>query len=116
VDTLFLHEAGEDYTVGVARDDERVIRAVLEVKATDAGPRPRRFRVKEGTSEEPRPPEQFVEIARRADRIRISEQTDPERRTEVQEMLAGYQLGEKAKAVRTCRYCAGSGEYSPSPR
>jgi helicase len=113
VDTLFLHEDGEDYTVGVGRDGEQVFRAVLELKPTDAGPRPRRFRIKDGTSEEPRPPEQFVEIARRANRIRISEQTDPEKRAELLEMLAGYQLAEKAKAVRTCRYCAGSGEYSP---
>jgi len=111
VDTLFLHESDGDYAVAVLREGERVIHAVLELKETSAGPRPRKFRVKEGSSEEPRPPEQFVEIARRATRIRISEQTPRERREELREMLDGYQLD--AAAVRTCRYCASRGEYSP---
>lgn len=113
VDTLFLHGTGEDYLVSVIRDGDRVIRAVLEMDDTDAGPRPARFRVKDGSSEDPRPPDQFVEIARRADRVRISEQTPPRERQDVLDMLAGYQLEEKAKVVRTCQYCARDGAYSP---
>nr|WP_193570256.1 DEAD/DEAH box helicase [Halorussus sp. JP-T4] len=108
---MFLHESSGHYTAVVNRDGERVFQAKLELKETSAGPRPGRFRVKRGTSEEPRDPDQFVEIARRADRIRISEQTSPEGREELQEMLDGYQL--EAKAVRTCRFCASSGRYSP---
>jgi helicase len=108
---LFLHQVGDDYHAVVTRDGERVLRAVLELKETNAGPRPARFRVKQGTSEEPRTPDQFVEIARRADRIRVSEQTRPAAREELQAMLDGYQLS--AKVVRTCRYCAGKGRYSP---
>jgi helicase len=111
VDTLFLHERGDDYLAVVGRDGERVVRAVLELKATDAGPRPRRFRIKRDASEEPRDPDQFVELARRADRIRISEQTSAAGRRELQAMLDRYQLG--ARAVRTCRYCADAGRYSP---
>ncbi|WP_435180615.1 DEAD/DEAH box helicase [Halorussus sp. AFM4] len=111
VDALFLHESSGHYTAVVNRDGERVFQAKLELKETSAGPRPGRFRVKRGTSEEPRDPDQFVEIARRADRIRISEQTSPEGREELLEMLDGYQLD--AKAVRTCRFCASSGKYSP---
>jgi helicase len=111
VDTLFIHGLRDDYLVSVMRDGERVFRAVLELKETDAGPRPAKFRVKRGSSEEPRSPDQFVEIARRADRIRISEQTRPEGRSEVKAMLDGYQL--EAVVVRTCRYCAGEGRYSP---
>ncbi|MFB6160183.1 MAG: DEAD/DEAH box helicase, partial [Haloferacaceae archaeon] len=111
VDTLFLHEAGDDYLAVVTRDGDRVFRAVLELKETDAGPRPRTLRVKRGSSEEPRPPEEFVEIARRASRIRISEQTSRAARERLQAMLAGYQL--EAVAVRTCRYCADAGRYSP---
>jgi helicase len=111
VDSLFLHEASRDYVAVVNRDGERVFQAKLELKETSAGPRPGKFRVKRGTSEEPRSPDQFVEIARRADRIRISEQTSSEGREELQEMLDAYQLD--AKAVRTCRFCASSGHYSP---
>ena len=111
VDTLFLHESGKHYLAVVTREGERVVHAVLELKETNAGPRPGKFRVKRGSGEELRSPDQFVEIARRADRIRISEQTSKERREELREMLDGYQLD--AKVVRTCRYCASSGRYSP---
>jgi helicase len=111
VDTLFLHETGDDYLAVVTRDGDRVFRARLALKETSAGPRPGRFRVKRGSSEEPRPPDEFVEIARRASRIRISEQTSDRGRAELREMLGGYQLD--AKAVRTCRFCANKGRYSP---
>jgi helicase len=111
VDTLFVHQTGEDYLVVVQRDGERVFRAVLELKETDAGPRPAKFRIKRGSSDEPRDPSQFVELARRASRIRISEQTSPAGRAEIQELLDGYQLD--ALVVRTCRFCASSGRYSP---
>jgi helicase len=111
VDTLLLHERDDDYQVVVTRDGQRVLRAVLELKSTSGGPRPGRFRLKRDSSEEPRPPEEFVEIARRAHRIRISEQTSQTGRAELREMLAGYQL--EATVVRTCRYCAGKGRYAP---
>ncbi len=111
VETVFLHERDDDYLVVVRADGERRLRAVLETKRTDAGPRPRRFRVKRGSGEEPRQPDQFVELVRAADRIRISEQTSSGARDRVQAMLDGYQLG--ATQVRTCRYCANAGRYSP---
>ena len=111
VDTLFIHETGDEFLVVVRRDGERVVRGRLELKETSAGPRPGRFRITRGSSEDPRDPDQFVEIARRAARIRISEQTSPPRRDELREMLDGYQL--EALVVRTCRYCASDGRYSP---
>ena len=111
VGTLFLHEAGDEYAVVVRRDGERVLHGRLELKQTDAGPRPGRFRIKEGDDDIPRRPEQFVEMARRAARIRISEQTSQRGRKEIESMLDGYQL--EAKQVRTCRYCSGKGRYSP---
>jgi helicase len=111
VDTLFLHGRDDEYRVAVVRDDQRVLEAVLELKTTDAGPRPGRFRVREESGEDPRPPEEFVEIARRAHRIRISEQTPRVGREQLQAMFEGYQL--EAAVVRTCRYCAGKGRYSP---
>ncbi len=111
MDTLFLHEDGDDYRVAVQRDGARLFQAVLELKETDAGPRPGRFRIKEGTSEEPRSPDEFVDIARRASRIRISQQTSHGARQRLLAMLDGYQLD--AKVVRTCRFCANDGRYSP---
>ncbi|MFC7214037.1 DEAD/DEAH box helicase [Saliphagus sp. GCM10025334] len=113
VETLFCHETGNDYLVVVTRDGKRLFRAKLGVSETSAGPRPAKFRVKRNSSEEPRQPDEFVDLARRAGRIRISEQTSPEGRRELEEMFAGYQLEEKTKVVRTCRYCASSGRYSP---
>lgn len=111
MDTLFLHETGDDYLAVAQRSGDRLFRAKLELTERDAGPRPGRFRVKTGSGEEPRSPDQFVDIARRADRIRISEQTSRSGREEVREMLDAYQ--QDAKVVRTCRYCAGKGRYSP---
>ncbi|MFP4625083.1 MAG: DEAD/DEAH box helicase [Natronomonas sp.] len=111
VDTLFLHEVGDNFTVVVRRDGERLLRGRLEVQSTDAGPRPARFRVRDGDDEAPHPPEEFVELARRASRIRISEQTSTDGRRTIESLLEGYQL--EAKQVRTCRYCAGRGHYSP---
>ncbi|EJN59710.1 DEAD/DEAH box helicase [Halogranum rubrum] len=111
VDTLFLHELGDRFQVVVTRDGERVFRGVLELKETNAGPRPGKFRKKDGSSEKPRSPDEFVELARSAERIRISDHTSKTGRAELQEMLDGYQL--EALVVRTCRYCAGNGRYSP---
>jgi helicase len=112
VDTLFIHETRDgDYRVVVVRDGDRVFQATLELKETSAGPRPAKFRVTRGSDAEPRDPQQFVELARRADRIRISEQTSRGGREEVQAMLDGYQL--EALVVRTCRRCAIDGRYSP---
>ncbi|SDR26488.1 DEAD/DEAH box helicase [Natronobacterium texcoconense] len=113
VETIFCHETGDDYLVVVKRDGERLFRARVVLSETSAGPRPAKFRLKQGSSEEPRQPDEFVELARLAKRIRISEQTSPAAREEFMEMLAGYQLEDKAKTVRTCRYCASAGRYSP---
>ncbi|WP_458188764.1 DEAD/DEAH box helicase [Haladaptatus sp. NG-WS-4] len=111
VDTLFCHETDRGYLVVAQQNGKRLFRAVLELKETSAGPRPGRFLQKDGSSEKPRSPDEFVDLARSADRIRISQQTSRAAREELEEMLAGYQL--EAKAVRTCRYCANSGRYSP---
>ena len=111
LETLFLHERGDSYRVVAIQDGQRVFQATLDTKATSAGPRPGRFRTKDGTTEEPRDPDEFVELARQADRIRLSQQTSQDGREELQELLDGYQLS--AKTVRTCRFCANNGAYSP---
>jgi len=111
VGTLFLHELDGAYQVVGVRDGDRLFRAKLSLKETEAGPRPARFRRQRDSSEEPRSPDEFVELARRASRIRISEQTSTAGRRELQVMLEGYQLD--AKVVRTCRYCASAARYSP---
>ncbi len=111
VDTLFLHEDSGQYRTVVQRDGDRVFIGVLEIKETDAGPRPARLRITEGTSEELRSPDEFVELARHATRIRISQQTTRRGREELNALFGAYQLD--AKVVRTCRLCAKGGWYSP---
>ncbi|WP_267161630.1 DEAD/DEAH box helicase [Halovenus salina] len=111
VDTLFLHEAGDTYRLVVERDGDRVLDGHLEVKETGAGPRPARLRVADGSDEQLHSPDEFVDMARRASRIRISEQTSRGGRDELRELLDAYQLD--AKVVRTCRLCASGGRYSP---
>ncbi len=111
LETLFLHGTGDEYRVAAIRDGTRLFHGRLEVKSTDAGPRPARLRVVEDSSEERYSPDRFVELARRAARIHISEQTPPAAREELQSLLSAYQL--EATAVRTCRRCAGRTQYSP---
>ena len=111
VDTLFLHEHGDDYRIVVDRDGSRLLGGRLEVKETSAGPRPARLRIVDGNDEDLRSPDEFVDLARRAQRIRISEQTSRRAREELRALLDGYQL--EAKVVRTCRICASNGRYSP---
>ncbi|WP_430504210.1 DEAD/DEAH box helicase [Haloparvum sp. PAK95] len=111
VETLFLHEGRNDYTVAALRDGDRVLHGRLKLKETSAGPRPGKFHAVRGDEEEPRRPEEFVELARAANRIRISQQTSKEGRKRLQSMLEGYQLD--ALVVRTCRRCAANGDYSP---
>ncbi|KAB1186889.1 MULTISPECIES: DEAD/DEAH box helicase [Haloferax] len=111
VDTLFLHQTDDDYLVVVQRDGKRVLRGKLELKETNAGPRPLRFLVIRKGEETPRDPSQFVELARSASRIRISQQTSQHGREELKAMLDGYQL--EALVVRTCRRCSANSRYSP---
>jgi helicase len=111
VDTLFLHESGDEFRTVVQRDGDRVFTGWLELKETAAGPRPARLRIVDGSEEDLHSPDKFVELARRADRIRISEQTSTRGRERLRELLDGYQLD--AKVVRTCRLCANDGHYSP---
>ena len=111
VGTLFLHETGDSYRVVARKNGSRVFQGTLDPKQTSAGPRPGRFRAKRGSSEEPRDPTEFVDLARNASRIRISQQTSNDGREELRELLDGYQL--EAQVVRTCRYCANDGRYSP---
>jgi helicase len=111
VDTLFCHAEGEDVRVAAIADGERTVWGVLELKETAAGPRPARLRIKRDGAEEPRPPDEFVDLARRARRIRVAEQTPPAMRTRISEMLDAYQL--EATVVRTCRICTGQTRYSP---
>src|SRR5699024_10178691 len=92
VETLFAHGIGDGYLVAVTNGGERTLSAKLELHETDAGPRPAKFAIKHASGEEPRSPDQFVELARRADRIRVSEQTPRTGRDEFREMLSGYQL------------------------
>lgn len=111
VDVLFLHETNNGYLVSGYRDNESLFQGKLEVGETSAGPRPKRFRVTDGGSDDHRQPDEFIELARRSDKIRISEQTSAAGRSELLDLFDGFQLA--ASIVRTCRYCSGKGHYTP---
>lgn len=110
-DVLFLHETNSGYLVSGYRDGESLFRGKLEVGESSVGPRPQRFRVTDGGTNEHRQPDEFIELARRSDHIRISEQTSESRRAELLELFDAFQL--EASIVRTCRYCASRGAYTP---
>jgi len=111
VETLFLHEARSDYTVVATRDGNRILRGRLELKERLRRPATGQVPCHPRRRDHPRQPGEFVDLARAAGRIRISEQTSPKNRKRLQAMLDGYQL--EAMAVRTCRRCANDGRYGP---
>jgi helicase len=111
VDTLFCHGVGDEFLVAASRDGQRVLRGTLELGDAGPGPRPRRFRVRTADGVEPRQPDEFVDIARAADAVRISEQTSPAERDRLRNALDAY--GVDATAVRTCRRCAEATRYTP---
>lgn len=111
-DTLFLHgERPDTFRVAVINQNDHRLDAKLEIVEREPGPRPGRFLHVLDTGTEPRDPKEFIDIARAADAIRISEQTDRDARNTIRALLDGFQL--TATVVRTCRYCATAGRYSP---
>ncbi len=111
IGTVFLHEEGGGFRVAGMQDGERVVDGELELVERSAGPRPGKFRVRRNGETIPRQPDEFVDLVRAADAIRISEQSGQSSVAELREMLSAYQ--QEASVVRTCRYCASAGRYSP---
>ena len=112
LDTLFIHgERPDTFQIAALRNNDHRLTARLEVVERDPGPRPGRFLQETDSGTEPRDPSLFIELARAADAIRISEQTDRKARETIRALLDGFQL--TATVVRTCRYCASAGRYSP---
>ncbi len=111
IDTVFLHEADGTYRVVALRNGGRVVDGELEVLERSPGPRPGKFRVRRDGEFVPRQPNEFVELIRAAEAIRISEHTSDAGIEELRTLLAAYQ--QEAAVVRTCRYCASAGRYSP---
>jgi helicase len=111
VGTLFVHGTGDEFLVAARRNGERVLQARLTLVDRDPGPRPGRFRRVTNDGDDPRSPDEFVELARRADAVRLSEQTPLEQRQRFAAMCEAYQV--ETTTVRTCRRCAERGQYSP---
>ena len=109
--TLFLHSKNSDYLVSGFHNGEVLFKSVLELKETKAGPRPLRFRIQGRTKEQLRRPEDFIDIGRKAKKIRISSQTKKEMRAEIKSLLHSYGL--QAEVVRTCHHCSSKGHFSP---
>jgi len=83
----------------------------LVLRQTPKGPRPFKFRVIDGKTEDLRPPTQAVELLRMADLILVAGHGDAGTKKEIIEMLDGYQLGYEQAQV--CRLCISHGRYTP---
>ena len=83
----------------------------LVLRQTQKGPRPFKFRVIDGKTEDLRPPSEAVELLRMADLILVAGHGDAAARKEIIEMLDGYQLGYEHAQV--CRLCISQGRYTP---
>lgn len=75
----------------------------LVLRQTDAGPRPHKFKVKTDGKGKYRPPSEFINLIRTADRIMIAKGGDDEQAARFVEMLQGFQLS--ADLVNACRFC-----------
>jgi helicase len=87
------------------RDKKKVPLFVGELilRHTDAGPRPHKFKVKSDGKGEYRPPSEFIDLLRIADRIMIAKGGDEKQTSEFAGMLQGFQLS--ADVVNACRFC-----------
>lgn len=69
----------------------------------EVGPRPHKFKVKTAGKSEFRPPSEFIDLLRIADRIMIAKDGDAKQTADFIEMLQGFQLS--ADVVNACRFC-----------
>ncbi|WP_094228931.1 DUF5814 domain-containing protein [Methanolobus psychrotolerans] len=75
----------------------------LILRQTDAGPRPHKFKVKTDGKGEFKPPAEFVDLLRTADRIMLAKDGDEGQTASFVDMLQGFQLS--ADVVNACRFC-----------
>ena len=109
--TLFLHTTASDYLVSGIHNNNKLFQGTLQVKITNSGARPFKFRVQGKTKEQVRRPEDFIDLGRKAHKIRISNQTPLSKQNEIKELFRSYGL--KSDVVRTCQYCSKKGNFSP---
>jgi helicase len=83
----------------------------LVLRQTRKGPRPFKFRVMDGKTEDLRPPTEAVELLRMADLILVDGHGNSSAKKEIIEMLDGYQLWYEQAQV--CRLCISQGRYTP---
>ncbi|MDG6243255.1 MAG: DEAD/DEAH box helicase [Methanolobus sp.] len=75
----------------------------LVLRQTDAGPRPQRFMVLNNGKKDFRPPSEFIDLIRAADRIMVANGGDKGHTADFINMLKGFQL--IADPVNACRFC-----------
>ncbi len=75
----------------------------LILRKTDAGFRPHKFKVANERKGDFKPPSEFIDMLRTADRIMIARGGDTSQGAEFENMLRGFQL--KADTVKACRFC-----------
>lgn len=75
----------------------------LEIRKSDTGVRPHKFRVTKNGKDELRPPSELIDLLRIADRIMLTKGCDQNQSSSFIEMLQDFQLS--ADVVNACRFC-----------
>ncbi|MDY7081501.1 MAG: DEAD/DEAH box helicase, partial [Halobacteria archaeon] len=111
---LLISPDGKSYKVIPSKNGKRILVGELELSQTSKGPRPAKFRVERsenGTLDEgTRKPDEFVDLARMADRILVPKRADSSEKKELVELLSAYQLS--LKQTEVCRFCLLDDEYT----
>ncbi|MCL7415574.1 MAG: DUF5814 domain-containing protein [ANME-2 cluster archaeon] len=87
------------------------LKGILILKHTSKGPRPFKFRLIEGESENIRAPTEAVDLLRMAELILVSGHGDEASETDFLKMLDGYHLTHER--VEVCRTCLSEGRFIP---
>jgi len=107
---LLVSPDGDVYDVLPSKGGETVFEATLETRSTSKGPRPARFRVRNGGDEDKRSPDDFVELARMADDVLVPASGETDGFEEISELLDAYQVDVNREEV--CRLCLLNGRFT----
>ncbi len=105
---VLVSPEGDGYKVLPSKNGETLFSGMLEVRETSKGPRPAKFRVRRDRSDETRQPDEFVELARKADEVVYTASANGF--GEIAELLDAY--GVSLQREEVCRLCLLNGEFT----
>ncbi len=108
---VIIHPQESKIAVLPVKDNSKkpIFLGILTLKKTPKGARVAKFRIKQGTREEYRAPDELIKLLRIADKILIAEGNE-DSEAGFKEMLAAYQLD--YGYIDTCRLCLLAGRYT----